>query len=435
MMHKHIYLMIVIAVSSLIFLSCYVYGKDREHSFVSGDEKHGVSFDFDEVWKIIHRESLTKIKHTSVHKRLCRKEMMSSSLSHCLNDAYARYYSRQAMETFKNKLNSFFVGIGIMFVQASNKAIVHDVFQGSPADVSGKFRAGDLIIGVDGVDVRNRSVLEVIDAIKGEEGVPISIVVERNGVRQEPIVLTQAKVYVPSVYAVDINNETTYIRMSQFLAQTPGEFLEIVAKRISFELPHNKIVFFPEIHNFILDLRGNPGGLLNAAGLLSYFFASDPSHIFLTIKSQSRETTMRMKTYLDAGIGFQPGLLAGLHVAVLIDKNSASAAEIFAAFLRETIAAPLIGVRTFGKGSIQSMFTLKHGNGIYLTTAHYLVGNRKVSVDKMGVLPDYYIDMSEASAVFGNNSFFRLSEQIDFSSDPQLKKAMEVLKEKHERKD
>ncbi|GEM_PF-3549515 len=384
--------------------------------------------DFDEVWDIITRNHLYEVDNTPAYKLKCSKQILTGALSECLHDPYARYFSKQEMQEMEVNVNGSLIGVGIQFLKMNDQTMILGVYKGGPADLSGRFQRGDVIVEINGTDIQGGKLSQVADLIGNEEWVPIRIVTSREGIRQEPILLVTKKVDIQSVGAVDLDSETIYIRISEFTESTPRQFLEAIAERIATELPDRVTAFSQASHDVIVDVRKNPGGVLTAAGLMSFLFAHDASDIFVTIQTRFNEVPMRMSYYQESGIPLIPGLLGGLRVVVLIDKETGSAAEIFALFLREAVGATLIGKQTFGKGSIQMLYSSKSGDGFAMTTAHYLVGNDKVPVDKIGVTPDIEVNMSGAPVAFGDDLPNDFPEHIDVSADPQLKKAFEILK-------
>jgi carboxyl-terminal processing protease len=299
-------------------------------------------------------------------------------------DRYSGYLEAQELDRAVEEFSGSYGGIGITVVRHDCGLMVMSVRENSPAGKAG-VRTGDIIIEADSVILAGFSTYKSSFLLRGDEGTEVHILVARNNMndtlefrlRREKIRL----IHIP--YAGFTENNNLYVRILDFEAGTAEELWKVL-----------DTLYFndrPEISGVILDVRGNPGGLLTEAVAVSDFFL-DRGHLIVGIKARSR---WQSREFFSTG----RDILEGLPIAVLIDRGSASAAEILAGALKYAGRAVLVGDTTFGKGLVQEYNRLFDGSGIRLTTSrYYFEGNVFLndpgasSPDSaVGISPDYYI--------------------------------------------
>lgn len=309
-------------------------------------------------------------------------------------DKYSAYFNPKEYQAFQDHFKSSFSGIGV-HVELSNKTGLVTVvrpIKGSPGEKAGVM-AGDSVIEVDGRDIRGLSLDEAVTLIRGPQGSQVKIKVQREGVK-EPIsfVITRATIEV----------ETTEHKMA-----APGvgyiiihEFNEEVSKRVAKALSD---LTAQGMNRLILDVRQNPGGLLDeAVDVSSLFLPAKQPVVYIESKSSDKETLVSTGKERFS-----------MPLVVLVDENSASASEIVAGAMKDTKVGVLMGVKTFGKGIVQTYYTLPDKSGIKLTTARYLTAGGN-AIHEKGIEPD--IEVKQEKKVLPGDP-----------EDLQLKKAIEYI--------
>lgn len=313
-----------------------------------------------------------------------------------LNDPNSSYISSDyGYDSFAGEITGEFTGIGISIEKTNdNRNNIVKVYKNTPAEIAG-IKKADVIVEVDGKNVEFSSITEIANKVRGEVGTTVNIKVERNG---EYVVCDVKReiINIPSVFTKTFENYG-YIQVTSFDDKTDEDFKKALEG-------------FKDTDGVIVDLRNNTGGLLDTAVNMADMLINEG--VFITTKYNDGE-----KVYKASGkqIYSKP-------LVVLVNGYSASASEFFAAAVKENDRGELVGVNTFGKGSIQTTFRLPRNTGIHLTIGNFYSpdGNK---IHKVGVAPDYEIENPEEYAETD-------IELIPFNKDIQLNKALEVIKTK-----
>ncbi len=298
------------------------------------------------------------------------KDLIEASLKGMLQaiDPYSNYYtSEEAMEIYEDMLGRF-SGIGVYIEQKDNYINIVDTIKGSPGESAG-LKKNDLIVSVDGVDVKGMSVDNVQKLIKGKEGTKVKLGIIRDN-KTQPIYIeiTRREIEINPVEYKVIEKNIGYIVLSNFT--------ETAAKEVKKALNQFDKV---GINKIILDLRNNPGGLLDQAIEISKLFVPKGPVVHLRQKNKSLVTYMSYNE--------KPKY----ELVILVNGSSASASEIVAGAIKDTKAGTIIGNKTFGKGIVQSLLPLENGGILKMTTAEYLTPN-KTSIHGVGVVPDIIVE-------------------------------------------
>lgn len=310
-------------------------------------------------------------------------------------DRYSMYYSPQQYTQYRERFNESFGGIGIQVELKDNYVTVVRPIKGTPGERAG-LRTGDRIVGVDGKDVTQMSLDEVVALIRGPVGTPVRLTISREPYKTRfDVTITRALIPRPQGAAYMVEPDIGYIRIE--------EFNENVHKRVEAALADLRR---KGMKGLILDLRQNPGGLLEEAVEVASLFVGPGPVVHIVQRDGQRETRS------SKGRGFD------LPLVVLVDGGSTSAAEIVAGAIQDRKAGVLVGSRTFGKGSVQSFFDLPGGSGLKLTTARYLTASGR-SIHQVGIEPDVPVDAPREARV-----------DLDDRSHPQFRKAIEVLRQR-----
>ena len=319
-------------------------------------------------------------------------DAISQGFMEGIGDPYAQYYSSTQYQRLQNEYSGKSVQIGIVEAKDdSGYILVTEVYPDSPAMAAG-IEAGDLIVKIDDMDVSADNYYEAIANLRGEAGSTVSLTIRRNNEDRELPNITRRFVETPSVSSELLVDQIGLIRFSQFNNTTPDQFI----KQVDALMDEGAI-------GLILDVRGVDTCTIDPvadvldkllpAGELVY--TSDKSNSLTVLKSSdAREVDLPM--------------------AVLINEKTTCEAELFAAVIRDYGKGRLVGVKTFGKGTVQRILPLPDGSGaIRLTTALYLPPSQK-SFDKEAIKPDFEVKMNE--------ELMALPE-----TDLQLLKAREVV--------
>lgn len=332
-------------------------------------------------------------------------------------DFYSEYMTPDDYEHFNMAANQQYVGVGIEIGQFSGRVIITNVFEQGSATSAGVL-TGDFIVGVDGADTRTEALPEVVDRIRGEPGSLVILEVERPITERSLFFeMERRPINLDSVVDIEMKSDSVgYFHVRQFIDDTE---LEMVAAIQSLDAQG--------MRGLILDLRGNPGGRLDTAASMAEVFLRQGQKILTVQSRRGVEDVFEARGSPDAYL--QP-------MVVLIDGNSASASEILAGALRDHARAILIGEKSYGKGSVQSIFTFPGGDGLKLTSARYLLPSGE-AINGTGVYPNINVELSreEAIVLMLQKHHLRNMSEADFIRafgfepfvDPQLKLAEEIL--------
>jgi len=289
-------------------------------------------------------------------------------------DPYSAYLDGEEYDEVKISSSGEYSGVGIEVSMEDDEVVVVSPFEGSPAAVAG-IRSGDVIASIDGVPVNTTTLADTIGRMRGKEGSSVKIGILREG-SSEPLLFTlkRSRVELRSVKSELLEPGMGYVRISQF-SETTGDDLEAALKDL------RKRNGAP-LKGLVLDLRNNPGGVLEAAVAVSDAFLDHG--VIVTAKGRTPESKFEM----DATPG---DALNGAPIVVLVNGGSASAAEIVAGALKDNHRAKLMGRTTFGKGSVQTVIPLTGDRAIKLTTSLYYTPSG-VSINHRGIAPDIELE-------------------------------------------
>jgi carboxyl-terminal processing protease len=289
-------------------------------------------------------------------------------------DPYSAYLDGDEYDEVKINSSGRYSGVGIDLSIEDEQVVVIAPFDGSPAAQAG-IRSGDVIVTIDGVPVNTSTLADTIGRMRGAEGTSVKIGIMREG-NPEPMLFTlkRSRVDLHSVRGELLEPGYPYVRISQF-SETTGDDLNSTLKDLR---KHNGA----PLKGLVLDLRDNPGGVLEAAVAVADAFLD--SGVIVTAKGRTPDSKFEM----DATPG---DVLNGAPIVVLVNGGSASAAEIVAGALKDQHRARLMGRTTFGKGSVQTIIPLSDDRAVKLTTSLYYTPSG-VSINHRGIAPDIELE-------------------------------------------
>jgi carboxyl-terminal processing protease len=315
-----------------------------------------------------------------------------------LGDQYSRYLTPDEYQSNLNFLNGQFAGIGASVQQKGDQIVIVSVLPDTPAQKAG-VKAGDVVTAVDGQSTKGWSADDAVNHIRGKVGTSVRVDVSRNG-QALSFTLTRAEINVPSVATHIFDNRVLYVRIFDFGSRTATEFDQALKTNLK-----------GSVNMVLLDLRDNPGGYVDAANsVISEFVSSGTTTIL--VQRGGKEEVRRVS---GQGQAFSNPLV------VLVNENSASAAEITAGALKDHRRGQLVGVKTFGKGSVQEDFHLPDRSDVHLTVAYWETPNHN-SIEKKGIAPDKTVKLASPQDEYSVEQ-----SPNDFSKDTQLSAALAIL--------
>jgi carboxyl-terminal processing protease len=363
-----------------------IFAKDPEAS-KPGKVDFNVFWD---VWKKVDQNYVSQDMVKDTKKRVygAAKGMVAS-----LGDPYSNFFDPEESKEFNTELDGKFTGIGAELTIKDGILTVVAPIEGMPADKAGLL-SGDKVIKVDDKLTNDMTIEDAVKKIRGEKGTEVVLTVLHKGAKEtNEIKITRDEIDIKSVAYEKKSDGIGYVRIKGFMDDTGKEFDEIVSK-----------VLADGDKGLIVDVRSNPGGNLNVAiDIISKFVARGEVILWERDKAK-KETAYR-------AVGGEE--LKDLPVVVLIDGGSASASEILAGALRDDRQSLLIGEKSFGKGSVQSLEPLRGGASLKITIAKWLTPSKQ-SIHEIGIEPSIEVKLT--------------LDDIKNKNDKQLKRAMEEIK-------
>jgi carboxyl-terminal processing protease len=377
-----------------------VFGSDQPTNLnIINDEStvNGETIDmapFWQVWKLLDKKYVATKEQTSTTTSQDRIWGAIQGMTSSLGDPYTVFFPPEDAKDFETDISGNFEGVGMEIGIKDGVLSVVAPLKGSPAEKAG-IKTGDKIITIDGKTAVDLPTDKAVKLIRGPKGTVVKITVIRSG-STKPLnfEITRALIDVPTV-KTEIKGDVFVISLYNFYAQAQNQFNKAIKDFIS----SGKT-------KLILDLRGNPGGYLNAAvDMASSFLPLGKAVVREEFGADQVETVYRSKGY--------DYFSEKLQMIILVDSGSASASEILAGALQEHGIAKLVGTKTYGKGSVQELVKVGSDTSLKVTIAKWLTPSGK-SISDGGLTPDYEVKITEAD--------------LKAEKDPQMDKALELLK-------
>jgi carboxyl-terminal processing protease len=330
-------------------------------------------------------------------------------------DPYSSFMPPLVYKELQVETKGKFGGLGIEISIKDRYLIIVSPIEDTPAFLAG-LKPGDKIIRIEDNSTKDMDIMDAIKLMRGEPGTKIKITIERNGLKKpKNFVITRAIINIKSVKPKVINNRYGYIRITQFQENTTNDFKNALNSLL---LNEQKII------GLIIDLRSNPGGLLTqAVNIIDQFLDEG-----LIVYTDGRIASQNLKYHANNN-----SKKYNFNIVILVNKGSASASEIVAGSLQDHKRAIIIGRKTFGKGTVQTIFPLIDGSGLRLTTAKYYLPSKR-SIHGSGIEPDINIEIKKDNETSQSEDILKIKSD-DPLKDPTMIKAMEVIDnwEQHEK--
>ena len=369
----------------------------------------------DEAWQIVNRDyvddTFRQTDWQQVRQELLGQDYSSREQAYAalrralarLDDPYTRFLDPEAFEALNEQTSGELSGVGLRLErdnQQQTLSIVEPI-PNSPASREG-IREGDRILAIDGDSTRNMDVDDASQRIRGTVGTPVTLTIQR-GERQFDVTLVRSRIELPAVHhSLSLEGDTRvgYIRLSEFSSHAHEQMYRAIE-----DLKEQGV------DAFVLDLRGNPGGLLSVSIQIARMWLNEGAIVSTVDRHGNVDAVEATRT-----------ALTDLPLAVLVDRNSASASEIVAGALQDNGRATIIGTQTFGKALVQSVNSLSDGSGLAVTVAHYYTPNG-TDISQNGILPDTRVEMTGDQQLL----LSRESHRRGTSSDPVYSRAVDLF--------
>ncbi len=393
--YKYTIIIIITAFITFILTSTFVYRfiNDDERYYIKNSKTENSSLDQTLTYfkEILDKKYIGEINEEEL------KESAIKGYIAGLNDPYTEYFTKEEMKEFTEETEGEYVGIGIYTTTDTkqNAIVVLRTIGDSPASKAGLL-TGDIITKVDDEEFTGEQLNEAVKKMKGIAGTNVKITVVRNDKEME-FNIKRENIKISHVSSNVLNDNIGYIKISSFEGGCSEEFLE-----------KYKEIEKQNIKSLIIDLRFNGGGIVDEALNIAELMVPKDKILLITKDKTEEEDVVKAKK--DASIN--------MPIVVLVNEYSASASEILAGILKEDINATLIGNITYGKGVIQTVYPLKDGSGLKITTDEYYTPNHN-KINKVGIEPTIKVEISEE---------LRQITNLPLEQDIQLQKAIEELK-------
>ncbi len=385
-------------------------GPSPELSNATTSEPSSVDFSpFWKAWNVLNTNYVDATTSASTTQNEVWGAIQGMTAS--LGDPYTVFFPPTENQDFNDEISGSFGGVGMEMGVQKGDIVIIAALKGTPADLAG-VKSGDILVGVNGQDATTMTLDQVINIIRGNPGTTVTISVERHGVAA-PInfTLTRATINVPTIETSTAQSSISTISTTTLSTLSNDRIYLIALYTFTSDaanLFRNALKQFAASgdHKLIIDLRGNPGGYLDAAVDMASWFLPSSDIVVKEQYADGQEDIYQSKGYdvFDNG---------NTEIVILVDGGSASASEIFSAALHDYHKATLVGEKTFGKGSVQELFPITPDTSLKVTIAKWLTPDG-VSISEKGITPDYVVAATSTPVISG-------------VSDPQMAKAISLL--------
>lgn len=357
----------------VLLLTLFAMAENRFHIKAFAQDRYADLQNFSKVLNLIQQYYVEPVD---------TKKLIYGAIKGMLRelDPHTNFMAPDIFKDFETETSGEFGGLGIEISIQNGVLTIISPIEDAPAYVAG-IKPGDRVIAVDGVSTKGMSLVEASQLMRGKKGSKIILrVVRENEEKPQDITVVRGSVKIKSVKYTDIGDTYAYVKITSFIENTSKDLQKVIEKH----LKDNK----GKMGGLLLDLRRNPGGLLDQAVKVSDMF----------LKQGTIVSTMgRDKVDKEVAVASKKGKYTNFPVVILVNEYTASASEIVSGALQDNKRALIVGQRTFGKGSVQSVIKLGDGSGLKLTVARYYTPSG-VSIQAEGIHPDIEIEEVDTEA-------------------------------------
>ncbi|HCO73491.1 MULTISPECIES: S41 family peptidase [Clostridium] len=380
-------------------LSNYISFKLPDGKVIVSRKTYENIVDFEKLYTIKDKLDRYYLGEIDINKLI---DGAAAGMTEAVGDPYTTYMNAEEFKDFYSQTEGNYVGLGIQVGVKEDKIVVVATFENSPAEKVG-ILSGDIIESVNGTKVEGKDLEKAVKTMKGEKGEAVELTLSRENKGSFNVKAVRDEIEMITVKKEMIDSQVGYIQVTMFDENTSSNFENAI-----------KDLNSKGMKSLIVDLRENPGGLLDqTVNMCSQFIPKNKNIVYTEDKNGNR------KDYNSVG-----GIAEGLPLTILIDEGSASASEIFTGAIKDYKLGTLVGTKTFGKGVVQTTFYrdrdgFRDGTALKVTISKYYTPNGQ-NIHGIGIEPDILVEYPEELK----------GKAYDKSVDPQFEKALEVAKEK-----
>ena len=395
---RMLYTIVITAIVTTIIVLVVVFGANGSSPFspkLNNKDMSGLISKLNVVQKKIDEQYLKKANASDLNEWAVKGYVAG------LKDKYSQYYTAQEMKEMLDETRGQFVGVGIYLTKdvTNNEIVIYDTIKGSPAAESG-IKSGDILIAVDNVACNGDDFDKITEKIKGTKGTEVSLKIKRDKSEEHVFTMKRDKVVVENIESQMIDSEIGYIYIKSFEGDaTFKQFREAYDNLVS-----------KGMKKLIVDVRNNGGGIMEQALYIGELFCNPNQKLIIEKDKDGLEKTTLSKNEK----------VITMDTILLVNQYSASASEILAGILKENVQnVKVVGVKTYGKGVVQGLFTLPDQSGLKLTIEEYFTPKHS-EINGIGITPD--VEVKD----------YQFKGELDKDNDKQFIKALELLKENND---
>jgi carboxyl-terminal processing protease len=395
--------MALVLVMLVLMLAAYLYGLSRSPAGISEEDRENVTL-FVEALRAVQEDYVDQEAVDPEEQTYGAIEGMIDSLG---DEGHTRFLTPEEAEESREAVSSTYVGIGVRLEEKDDEIVVKTSMDGSPAEKAG-IQSGDVLVAVDGESVTGEEFEEIGQRIRGTEGTYVDLTVLRDEEEREFLV-ERAELEMPvSSWSLIPGTDVAHLRLSSFSENSAEKLEGTIAEAQS-----------AGAERFVLDLRDNPGGLVEQAEEVAALFLPAESGVYIRKDADGSEEETSVP---EANEPLNAPLV------VLVNEGSSSSSEIVAGALRDNDRAEVLGETTFGTGTVLSEYPLSDGSAILLGVAEWLTPNGD-SIRGSGIEPDVEVELEEGQEPNTPNETEGLTREEIFEEDAQLERAFGILQE------
>ena len=395
---RMLYTIVITAIVTTIIVLVVVFGANGSSPFLpklNNKDMSGLISKLNVVQKKIDEQYLKKANSSDLNEWAVKGYVAG------LKDKYSQYYTAQEMKEMLDETRGQFVGVGIYLTKdvTNNEIVIYDTIKGSPAAESG-IKSGDILIAVDNVACNGDDFDKITEKIKGTKGTEVSLKIKRDKNEEHVFTMKRDKVVVENIESQMIDSEIGYIYIKSFEGDaTFKQFREAYDNLVS-----------KGMKKLIVDVRNNGGGIMEQALYIGELFCNPNQKLIIEKDKDGLEKTTLSKNEK----------VITMDTILLVNQYSASASEILAGILEENVQnVKIVGVKTYGKGVVQGLFTLPDQSGLKLTIEEYFTPKHS-EINGIGITPD--VEVKD----------YQFKGELDKDNDKQFIKALELLRENND---